>query len=163
MNLHLDAVNAKNMRELLDLKVTDAQEKADFVASNTVSILEAYTVVTAGGHALPFGIYDGKTPVGFLMIGYDTLDWEDEPGVAAGNYCLWRLMVDGRYQGRGYGRRAAKLALDLIRTLPCGPADCCWLSYMPENTTARSLYYSLGFTENGEMEGDEIVAVLPLT
>ena len=52
MNLHLDAVNAKNMWELLDLKVTDAQEKADFVASNTVSILEAYTVVTAGGHAV---------------------------------------------------------------------------------------------------------------
>ena len=163
MSLRLDKVDAKNIWELLDLKVTDAQEAADFVASNTVSILEAYTTLTAGGHALPFGVYDGETPVGFLMIGYDCTDWEDAPEVAAGSYCLWRLMIDGRYQGRGYGRRAAELALDLIRALPCGPADCCWLSYMPENAAARALYRSLGFAENGEMEDDEVVAVLPLT
>lgn len=162
MDLRLDKVDAKNVWALLDLKVTDAQEEADFVASNTVSIVEAYTTLTAGGHALPFGVYDGDTPVGFLMIGYDCADWEDAPEVAAGSYCLWRLMIDGRYQGRGYGRRAAELALDFIRTLPCGPADCCWLSYEPENTAARTLYHSLGFAENGEMEGDEVVAVLSL-
>lgn len=163
MDLRLDKVDANNVWALLDLNVTDAQKEADFVAPNTVSIVEAYTTLTAGGHALPFGVYDGETPVGFLMIGYDCADWEDAPRVAAGNYCLWRLMIDGRYQGRGYGRRAAELALDFIRTLPCGPADCCWLSYLPENAAARALYHSLGFAENGEMEGDEVVAVLSLT
>lgn len=151
MGLALKAVDAKNIWELVKLQVGEGQR--DFVASNTVSILEAYTTVTAGGHALPFGLYDGETPVGFLMLGYDCSDWEDAPGIAAGNYCLWRLMVDGRYQGRGYGREAVGLALDFIRTRPCGPADCCWLSYEPENEAAKGLYHSLGFRETGEKDG----------
>ena len=160
MDIQLKQVDAKNIWELVKLEVKESQ--AEFVASNTVSILEAYTTITAGGHALPFGVYDGGIPVGFLMIGYGAMGWEDEPEVAAGNYCLWRLMVDERYQGRGYGREAVRLALDFIHTFPCGPADCCWLSYEPENTAARTLYHSLGFVENGEMEGDEVVAVLSL-
>jgi diamine N-acetyltransferase len=161
MELTLKKVDAKNIWALTDLQVHSGQR--EFVASNTVSILEAYTTITAGGHALPFGVYDGETPVGFLMIGYDCADWEAAPAIAAHNYCLWRLMIDGRYQGRGYGRRAAELALDLIRSFPCGPAESCWLSYEPENAPAQALYRSLGFVENGEMDGSEVVAVLPLT
>ena len=45
-------------------------------------IMEAYNTLVEGGVALPFGIYAGDTPVGFLMIGYDRLDWEDAPAVA---------------------------------------------------------------------------------
>ena len=160
MDLQLKRVDAKNIWALTALKVREDQ--ASFVASNTVSLLEAYATVTAGKQALPFGVYDGETPVGFLMLGYDALDWEDEPEIAAGNYCLWRLMIDQRYQGRGYGRRAVELALDYIRTLPCGAAEFCWLSYEPENTAARLLYRSMGFVETGGMDDEEIVAALPL-
>lgn len=160
MGLALKRVDAKNIWELTALQVRG--EQREFVASNTVSILEAYTTLTAGGHALPFGVYDGETPVGFLMIGYDCADWEDAPAVAAGNYCLWRLMVDQRYQSQGYGRRAVALALDHIRALPCGPAEFCWLSYEPENTAAQALYRSMGFRETGELDGEEVIAVLSL-
>ena len=34
--------------------------------------------------------------------------------------------------------------------------------YEPENTVSKALYHSFGFRENGEMDGDEIVAVLKL-
>lgn len=71
-------------------------------------------------------------------------------------------MVDARYQHRGYGRRAAELALDYIQTLPCGPAELCWLSYVPSNDAARALYRSLGFRETGELADEELIAVLPL-
>ncbi len=36
------------------------------------------------------------------------------------------------------------------------------LSYEPENTAAKALYADFGFVETGEMEGDEVVARLPL-
>ena len=49
-----------------------------------------------------------------------------------------------------------------IRTFPCGKADYCALSYEPENEVAAKLYHSMGFVENGEMDDDEIVAVLKL-
>ena len=38
----------------------------------------------------------------------------------------------------------------------------CWLSYEPENKAAKALYNSFGFVENGETDGEEIVAVLKL-
>lgn len=53
-------------------------------------------------------------------------------------------------------------ALDYIRSFPCGKAEYCYLSYEPENTAARELYHSFGFRENGEMDGEEVIAILKL-
>lgn len=159
--LRLEKVTGRNVWDILKLRVR--QEQRDFVASNDVSIIEAYTAVTGGGHAFPFGIYEGDAPVGFLMIGYDTdAYWEDAPAIAKNNYTLWRLMIDEKYQRRGYGREAVALALAFIRTAPCGKADCCWLSYEPDNAVARALYASFGFVETGEWDGAEQIAVLKL-
>ena len=159
--IRLEAVNGKNVWELLKLSVEDSQR--EFVASNDTSIIEAYTTITAHGYAYPFGIYDGDIPVGFLMIGFDKDDyWDDAPAIATGNYNLWRLMIDKKYQHKGYGAQAVKLALDFIKSFPCGRAEYCWLSYEPENETAKKLYAKYGFAENGDMDGEELIAVLKL-
>ena len=71
-------------------------------------------------------------------------------------------MIGKKYQNRGYGKEAVRLALEFIRTWPCGKAEYCSLSYEPENEVAANLYRSFGFEENGEMDGDEIVMVLKL-
>ena len=55
-----------------------------------------------------------------------------------------------------------ELALNFIRTFPCGKAEYCYLSYDFENTIAKNLYSQFGFVENGEMDDEEIVAVLKL-
>lgn len=159
--LRLEKINGKNVWNILKLSVNDSQR--EFVASNEISIIEAYTAITANGYAYPFGIYDGDIPVGFLMIGFDKDDyWEDAPDVATGNYNLWRLMIDKNYQHKGYGRQAVKLALDFIKTCPCGEAEYCWLSYEPENQIAKELYASFGFVETGEQDGEELIAVLKI-
>ncbi|MCR4684605.1 MAG: GNAT family N-acetyltransferase [Lachnospiraceae bacterium] len=160
-SIRLEKVNAKNVWELLELTVSEEQKS--FVARNDVSIIEAYTTVTANGHAFPFGIYDEEKPVGFLMIGFGVDDyWDDAPEIAGGNYFLWRLMIDKAYQKKGYGRKAVRMAIDFVRTLPCGPADYLWTSYEPENEVACRLYRSFGFSETGEKDGEELIAVLPL-
>ena len=159
--ISLRKVDRRNVWALLKLSVTP--EQRDFVATNTESIVEAYTAVAAGEVALPYGIYWEDTPVGFLMLGYGAQkDDPHEPAVAQGNYCLWRFMIDGRYQRWGYGRMALEAAIRLLDTEPCGPAEACWLSYEPENQAARRLYASVGFVENGQQCGGETVAVLPL-
>ena len=38
----------------------------------------------------------------------------------------------------------------------------CWLSYEPENEAASQLYHSFGFVETGEMDGEELIAILKL-
>ena len=159
--LRLEKVTGKNVWSILKLRVSEDQES--FVAPNDISIIEAYTAITGNGYAFPFGIYEGETPVGFLMIGFDADDcWEDAPSIARGNYNLWRLMIDKNYQNKGYGKEAVRLALEFIKTFPCGKADFCWLSYEPENEIASRLYHSFGFVETGEMDGDEIIAMLKL-
>ena len=159
--VRLEKINGKNVWDALSLSVKEDQR--EFVASNDVSIIEAYTTITANGYAFPFGIYDDEQLVGFLMIGFDKDDyWDDAPDIANCNYNLWRLMIDQRYQHKGYGRKAVELALEFIRTFPCGKADYCWLSYEPENVVAKELYASFGFAETGEKDGEELIATLKL-
>lgn len=159
--LRLEKIHGQNVWDILKLKV--AENQRHFVSSNDRSIIEAYTAIAGNGYAFPFGIYENDTPVGFLMIGFGTDDyWDDAPPVAADNYNLWRLMIDEKYQNKGYGREAVRLALEFIRTLPCGNAEYCWLSYEPENDVARHLYHSLGFVETGEKDCNELIAVLKL-
>ena len=159
--VHLEKVNGENIWDILKLSVSESQK--NFVASNEVSILEAYAAIASNGYAIPFGVFDGDAPVGFVMVGYGKDDcWKDAPAIAEGNYNLWRLMIDESCQNRGYGRQAVELALNFIRTYPCGKANFCWLSYEPENTVAKSLYASFGFVETGEKDGEEQIAVLKL-
>ncbi|MBE5794180.1 MAG: GNAT family N-acetyltransferase [Clostridiales bacterium] len=156
----LRKITADNLWDIVALKVGDSQRT--FVADNTRSILEAYVAITSGGTALPFGIYAGEMPVGFLMLSYGCEDWPDAPAIAHDNYSLWRLMIDEKHQGKGYGKAAVEAALAYIRTLPCGPATHCWLSYEPENTVAKKLYASFGFQETGDRDENEIIAALML-
>ena len=159
--LRLEKVNGKNVWDIL--KLTIEEDQKNFVANNDISIIEAYTAIIGNGYAFPFGIYENETPVGFLMIGFDIDDyWDDAPSIAKGNYNLWRLMIDKAYQRRGYGKEAVQLALDFIKSFPCGKAEYCWLSYEPENEAARQLYRSFGFSETGDTDGEELIAVLRL-
>ena len=159
--IRLEKINAQNIWSILKLKVSDDQ--ANFVASNDLSIIEAYIAITSNGHAFPFGIFDDNIPVGFLMIGYDVDEsFDNPPQIAYGNYSIWRLMIDERFQNKGYGKETIKLAIDFVRTFPCGKAEYCYLSYDSDNKMAKNLYSQFGFVENGETDGDEIVAVLKL-
>ena len=159
--IKLEKITDNNKDLILSLSTTDAQKS--FVADNAQSLSEAAAALDANGHAFPFGIYDEDTPVGFLMIGFGTDDdWPDPPDIAKNNYNIWRLMIDEHHQHKGFGKAAMKLALDFIRSFPCGKADLCWVSYLPENTAAANLYRSFGFLPTNDFDHGEIIAVLKL-
>ena len=159
--LKLKNINRNNVAEILKLEVFDKQKS--FVATNNSSIIEAYIAITEDNDVFTFGIYKDETPIGFLMIGYDVnSDDEGAPKIAKGNYNIWRLMIDKKFQGKGYGKKAIDLALEFVNTFPCGPAKYCWISYESDNDVARQLYKSVGFVETDEKDGEEIVAILEL-
>ncbi|WP_314160825.1 GNAT family N-acetyltransferase [uncultured Gemella sp.] len=157
----LKKINRNNIGEILKLEVFDNQKS--FVATNNISIIEAYIAITENNDVFTFGIYKEDTPIGFLMIGFDVnSDDEGAPKIAKGNYNIWRLMIDKKFQGEGYGKKAMDLALEFINTFPSGTAKYCWLSYESDNNVARELYKSVGFVETDEKDGEEIVAILEL-
>jgi diamine N-acetyltransferase len=57
------------------------------------------------------GIYCGNTPVEFMMLA----DPVSGDGEFNGFYFLWRLMIDKKYQGKGYGTKALILIMDYVR------------------------------------------------
>ena len=138
------------------------KEQKYFVAKNVESLAEALATRNEGNNALPFAVYHDQELVGFVMIGKGTVGDEDESEQIKNNYSLWRLMIDKKHQGKGYGRQTLEAVIAFVRTFPLGKAEKIWLFYEPDNTRARDLYRRFGFVENGEMCGDEIVAVYQL-
>jgi len=163
--IRIEKINPKNVWDVIELKLK--REQKNFVCSNSVSIIQAYTAKETKCSAFPFAVYNDKRVVGFLMVCYNEGAFyefynEVPPDALVNNYSICRIMIDKRYQGRGYGKETIKLALDFIKTWPCGKSEYCEISYEPENTVAKTLYASFGFVENGEIDGDETVAVLKL-
>lgn len=141
----LREVTVETVRTILNLKVAPSQEK--FVATNAVSIAEAYFVKEAWFRA----IYAAEMPVGFLML-------HDDPKEQT--YFLWRFMIDARYQGLGFGRRAIELLVEHVRTRP--GATTLGVSCVPGEGSPCPFYEKLGFQATGEEHHGELVLRLPL-
>ncbi len=136
-------IDGSNFRAALDLEVT--HEQTAWVATTA-----RYLALCGYGglwHAL--GLYAGEEMVGFAMWALDDTD---------GSHWIGGLLIDRRQQRRGYGRAAVEALIAWLRRER--DAGEIALSYHPANEVARHVYASLGFTETGEREGDEVVARL---
>lgn len=158
--IRFEEITNKNIWKVCALEPFENQK--DFVAENIQSLAEAFATRNEGNNALPLAVYYDDVLVGFVMIGKGTVGNAEESDLIKENYSLWRLMIDKRYQGQGLGKQTMDAVIALIRTFPFGEAKKVWLSYEPENTRARAIYQRYGFVENGEMCGNEIVAVYDL-
>jgi diamine N-acetyltransferase len=140
----LREVDEENLLPILKLSVSETQEQ--FVASNAVSLAQAYF---ACERAWFRAIYADETPVGFLML-------DDDPQKP--EYFLWRLMVDAQYQGMGFGFRAMKLLIAHVKTRP-GAVEL-KTSYAPGEGCPEPFYRKVGFEETGEMlEGERVMCL----
>ena len=145
--MELRAVTEQNYQKILDLSTGAGQE--EFVAQNVRSLAQAWVF---RDRARPYALYEGEEPVGFIMF-----DWRPEKKWVE----IWRLMIDHRFQGKGYGRAAVQKALEFLRE--SGLFDKVQINYVEENQGAKHLYRSMGFQETGAMEGNEVVMEMDLT
>jgi diamine N-acetyltransferase len=141
----LEEITADNLRAVMRLAVKPEQE--DFVAPNSVSIAEYCYADEAWMRA----IYADGEPVGFALLSERR---------AVPRYYLWRYMIDGRYQGRGFGSRAMQLIIDYVRTLP--NAGEMYVNYVPAPGGPRDFYAGLGFVDTGVDHDGELEMKLVL-
>ena len=138
-------ITADTVSEICALSDTLPEHQHRFVAGNALSIAQAHFEPKAWFRA----IYAGDEPVGFIML-YD----DDEKK----EYFLWRLMITGPYQGKGYGRQAIQLLLDYVRTRP--GAKALLTSFVPDERGPGEFYRRLGFKPTGEiLEGETVVSL----
>ena len=156
MTIELRDITKKNYFDVLNLEVQPNQR--NFIASNSISLAEAYVYDKNGDFIAPLAVYDKEVLVGFVMIAYD-----QKIGISKGNYLLFRFMIDQHFQGLGYFKPTMDAVIDFVSSEPAGKATNLWLSYEPENKHARSCYLHYGFKETGQVIEDEIVAIYDLT
>ncbi len=143
--ISLREITADTVRSICDLQVLPAQ--GAFVASNAISIAQAHFEPKAWFRA----IHADQTPVGFVMLSLDP---------AIPEYCIWRFMIDARYQNLGYGTKALRLVVDHIRTLP--RVTEVLVSYVPADGCPEPFYRKAGFIPTGQVIDGEVVLKLVL-
>lgn len=141
MAVTLREVTKQNLRDILRLKVGEAQER--FVAGNAVSIAQAHFDPDTAWYR---AIYEGDQPVGFVMI-------DDNPAIP--RYTLWRFMIDHRFQRRGLGRAAIETVLAHVRGRP-GATEL-FTSCVDAAGGPGPFYERLGFTYTGDLDEGERV------
>jgi len=141
--IQLKEITAENFWDIIDLEVSEDQN--GLVTSNAVSIAQA----KVQPECRPLAVYNDDIPVGFVMYCIDRDD---------GEYWIYRLMIDKRYQSKGYGRAAMNLMLDEIKK-DTGRHRV-FLGVDPLGIASVKLYESLGFSYNGQIFGKEHIMVL---
>ena len=142
-------ITGDNFEQVIGLEL--AEDQQGFVRSNLYSIAQSKAIPVL----TPKAVYNERDEI----VGFVLFRGECDPSVDPDGW-LVRLMIDKRYQGRGYGRQATEEIIRLVRDeMGCRSIG---LSVVPENRNARRLYERLGFKETGESIRGQLIMKLTL-
>jgi len=139
-------ITKENFMQIVKLSNTlsDAQKRC--VATNERSLAQAYV---NQDKAWPRAIYLDDTPIGFIMLNTSPQDIlkEDYPALD-----VWRLMIGGPYQSKGYGKQALDLVMSIAKEKKMKTV---YLSCDMEGPMPYQFYIKYGFIDTGIMDEDE--------
>jgi diamine N-acetyltransferase len=104
-----------------------------------------------------WSVHDRDQLVGFVMISDNIEQLDDDLG---GPCYRWRLLVDERFQGRGYGAATIDALVDDLRTRP--GADVLNTSCEHGEGSPQPFYLHYGFVLTGGRKWDEDILALDL-
>lgn len=137
MSVTLRDITGDNYFQVLELKISPAQEAAKFVSPVVRSLADAW-FYREEGITYPKAIYADEDLVGFIMYELDTEEQQ---------VFIWRFLIDQRYQGKGYGRQTIEAVLAMAKEqaqITKVVAD-----YVDGNEPMKKILLGLGFEETG--------------
>lgn len=152
-NISLRKIDDRNRAAVLALSVAPEQEQYVGSVSSALEDADDYP------HAHPWyrAIYVEEIPVGFVMISWDVIP---DPPEIIGPWFLWKLLIDARYQQRGYGRATVDLIAELVRA---EGGTVLLTSYTEGENEPWPFYERLGFRPTGERDvNNEVILALSL-
>lgn len=99
--IHLEKVEGNDYRKFTRLKVKDEQKR--YVASNLGILAKAFAYYN---DSIVYGIYNDVTAVGLALV----REYKDD-----NCYIFDQLMIDEKYQGNGFGKKATELILNDLK------------------------------------------------
>jgi diamine N-acetyltransferase len=162
--IRLVEVNKENFGEVVKLSKTLTKEQAECVAPNVYSIAEAHV---HGDEAWMRAVYLDEKPIGFVMLSYEKDDemYNDfiKPFVDNKDNLsyigLWRFMMAGDYQGKGYGKKVLDLIVNKCKE---EGIDVLCTSCVMAEVSPYNFYIKYGFEDTGIMDDDEEILLLKL-
>jgi diamine N-acetyltransferase len=145
MTIQLVDISQANFIKCISLEVNE-NEKC-FISSNVKSLAES----KYWPFWIPKIILIDDIMVGFLMY---AKDYED------GKLDICRLMIDKKYQGKGYGISTLKIMKDIGESDK--GIDRIVVHVVKENTKAKSMYLKFGFEDKNFVEYEQDVFELRL-
>jgi diamine N-acetyltransferase len=144
--IDLRKITHDNFEIVIGLGVADGQNI--FVSPVVYALAEAYVYAP---QLTALAAYDGDEPVGFVMYGHQ---------LSQDRWKVQSLIVDARYQGRGYGRAIMQAVIALmVERHGCNEI---FTGYVEGNDIARGLYERLGFRATGEVKDNEVFMALTI-
>ena len=142
VTITLREITEDNSESVLALRCTPDQER--FVTSVIDSLAEAADYPQAN----PWfrAVYAGERPIGFVMLSWDV---EPQPPEIIGPWFLWKLLIDYRHQGMGYGQEVVRQIVELVRGQN---ATELLTSHVPGEGSPAGFYARLGFVPTGELD-----------
>jgi GNAT superfamily N-acetyltransferase len=138
----LEEITEDNAPSVLALRLAPGQER--FVSSVADSLAEADE--NPEGNPWFRAVHADGSPVGFVMLSWDV---EPRPPEIHGPWFLWKLLIDHRHQGRGYGREVVRQIVELVRGQ--GATELL-TSHVPGEGGPAGFYARLGFVPTGELD-----------
>ena len=138
--VNLQPITYDNFEDVIDLKVGNDQ---GYVPDNVYSIAQSKVVPSL----IPLAIYNDQTLVGFILY-----------GLYPNDYWIVRLMIDKKYQKKGYGTKAMEIIIKKIKEDK--EHHKMYIDVHPENSVAMNLYKKFGFESTGKIENGEEILVL---
>jgi diamine N-acetyltransferase len=132
------------------LRVSPGQDR--FVSAVADSLREAAEHPDA--RAVYWAVHADDTPVGFVMIA----DEVGSPDYIA--HYLWKLLIDERYQRRGFGTATLDLIVEYFRNRGVGTM---WTSAGQGEGGRVTLYERYGFKRTGNSHSNEILLRLEIS
>ena len=144
VTITLREITEDNAESVLALRTTPDQER--FVSTVRYSIAEAAD--NPQGNPWFRAVYADDQPVGFVMLSWDV---EPQPPDINGPWFLWKLLIDQRHQGKGYGQEVVRQIVELVR----GEGGTNLLtSHVPGEGGPAGFYAKLGFVPRGDLDPD---------
>ncbi len=153
VDLELVEITDANRDAVLGVRVAPGQER---LVSTVAGSLEQ---AVEHAYANPWyrAAYVAGEPVGFVMLSWNA---PPRPPGVIGPWFLWKLIVDARHQGKGYG---AEIVRQVAALVAAEGASELLTSYVPGGDGPAGFYRRLGFAETGQVDPDgEIVVRLAL-
>ena len=149
-----DIVTEADREAVLGLRRAPGQER--YLGSMASHFEDADDEPRARPH--PWAVHDATTGeiVGFAMISDGIPEPIDDDLV--GPYYLWRLLIDERFQGRGYGQATLDAVVRYLGSRP--GADVLFTSCGDGEGSPKGFYLRYGFRETGVVKWDEEVFAL---